>query len=189
MSRHAITYQEAFEAARRRFLETGDLVMSRLERDLNVSRATLYRVVGGRDRLLGDVLYDMARRTLQTAAATTSADGHVGIERMLETSRRVEDAISGFGPLQRFLAAQPQIALPILMTSAGRVHARVVDLWAELFEAAVASGELDLPDAPRETAYLYVRVGESMLYASLLAGAEPDAAAAEQVRRAVLGAS
>jgi hypothetical protein len=147
-SRHAITYDEALDAARRRFLATGDLVMSRLQRDLNVSRATLYRVVGGRDRLLGDVLFD----------------------------------------LQRFLTTHPQIALPVLFTSAGRVHERMVDLWSELFVSAVEAGELALPDGPRETAYLYVRVGESMLFSSLLAGVEPDATAAERVRRAVLGA-
>lgn len=188
VSRAAITYDEAFAAARRRFLATGDLVMSRLERDLNVSRATLYRVVGGRDRLLGEVLYDLARRTLAASAESATADGFVGVDRMLEISRRVEDAISGFEPLQRFLAKQPQIALPVLFTSAGRVHERVVALWAELFEEAVASGELELPDGPRETAYLYVRVGESMLYSSLLAGVQPDADAADRVRRAVLGA-
>lgn len=188
MSRHAITYEEAFEAARRRFLATSDLVMSRLQRDLNVSRATLYRVVGGRDRLLGDVLHDLARRTLESAVREVDDEGTEGIERILEISRRFEGAISGFEPLQRFLTTHPQIALPILFTAEGRVHERMVDLWSELFTEAVAAGQLDLPDGPRETAYLYVRVGESMLFSSLLAGVEPDAVAAEQVRRAVLGA-
>lgn len=187
-SRHAITYEDAFEAARRRFFATSDLVMSRLERDLNVSRATLYRVVGSRDRLLGDVLFDLARRTFEAAVAGTADDLH-GVERVLEISRRVENDIAEFGPLQRFLADQPQIALPVLFTSAGRVHERMVDLWAAFLAESVAAGELDLPDPPRETAYLYVRVGESMLYSSLLAGVEPDADAAERVRRAVLGAS
>jgi AcrR family transcriptional regulator len=187
-SRHAITYDEALDAARRRFLATGDLVMSRLQRDLNVSRATLYRVVGGRDRLLGDVLFDLARRTLEVAVREVGQQDVSGIDRMLEISRRFETAIASFEPLQRFLTTHPQIALPVLFTSAGRVHERMVDLWSELFVSAVEAGELALPDGPRETAYLYVRVGESMLFSSLLAGVEPDATAAERVRRAVLGA-
>jgi hypothetical protein len=188
VSRHVITYEDALGAARRRFLATSDLKMDRLQRDLNVSRATLYRVVTSRDRLLGDVLFDLGRRTFEAAVAEVATTGLTGVERILEISRRVEDGISTFGPVQRFLATQPQIALPVLFTAAGRVHERMVDLWAGLFADAVATGELDLPDGPRETACLYVRVGESMLYASLLAGVEPDADAAQRVRRAVLGA-
>lgn len=187
-ARRAITYEDALEAARRRFLSSGDLVMGNLQRDLNVSRATLYRVVSSRDRLLGDVLFGLAQRTVMDAVAEVEAEGLTGVSRMLEISRRVEDAISRFAPLQRFLARFPEIAFPVLFTSVGGVHERMVGLWGELFAAAVAAGELTLPDGPRETAYLYVRVGESMLYASLLAGVEPDIDAADRVRRAVLGA-
>jgi AcrR family transcriptional regulator len=163
-SRHAITCDEALDAARRRFLATGDLVMSRLQRDLNVSRATLYQVVGGRDRLLGDVLFDLARRTLEVAVREVGQQDVSGIDRMLEISRRFETAIASSEPLQRFLTTHPQIALPVLFTSAGRVHERMVDLWSESFVSAVEAGDLALPDGPRETAYLYVRVGESVLF-------------------------
>ncbi|GGI06236.1 QsdR family transcriptional regulator [Egicoccus halophilus] len=186
--RRVLTHDEALVAARRRFLRTGDLVMTRLQADLAVGRATLYRVVGSRDQLLGDVLHDLAIRTLRAVVTEVDRCGLTGVERLLAISREFEARVAGFAPLQRFLTSQPGIALPVLVTTAGRVHERMVDAWTDLLREAAQQGELTLPEAPRETAYLYVRVGESLLYADVLAGARPDHTAADRLRRAVLGA-
>ena len=62
-NRRVITYDAIVAGARRQFLRDGTIDMEELPQELAVSRATLYRAVGGRDRLLGDVLWSLAERS------------------------------------------------------------------------------------------------------------------------------
>ncbi|WP_277210370.1 hypothetical protein [Isoptericola croceus] len=78
-----ITYPVALRAARRRFVASGGLAMDQLTEDLWVSRATLYRVVGSRDRLLGDVLWQLAARTLGRTREHVDGTGRRGVGRLL----------------------------------------------------------------------------------------------------------
>ena len=181
-----ITYEDALTAARRQFVATGWLSMSGLQRDLLVSRATLYRVVGSRDALLGDVLWQLAARTLEVVVAEVDREGLRGVDRLIEITRRFDDLVVGFEPLQLLLQRDPVVAFRVLFTSAGRVHERVVEAFAELFAEARDAGEVALPFDVTASAYLHVRIGESKLYGHLLAGVGPDEAMIEQLRRTVL---
>jgi hypothetical protein len=62
-----ISYDEVVAGARRHFLRNGTVDMDELAHELAVSRATLYRAVDGRDRLLGDVLWSFAERIFSRA--------------------------------------------------------------------------------------------------------------------------
>lgn len=185
--RRVIDYPRALAAARRRFLATGQLPMESLAEDLRVSRATLYRVVGSRDRLFGDVLWQLGGRTLARATRDAGAAGLVGVGRLLYISRQFHEQVAGFAPMQRFLREEPADAVRILFASTARVHERAVQAWAGLFRQALVSGELErLPYGVDETAYLFVRIGESILYGNLLAGIVPDHRLSEQLRRSIL---
>ena len=70
---HVITYEAIVAGARRHFLREGTIDMERLAQELAVSRATLYRAVDGRDRLLGDVLWSLAERTYAQARNAVSS--------------------------------------------------------------------------------------------------------------------
>jgi hypothetical protein len=182
-----IDYRTALSAARQRFVATGRLPMDALARDLWVSRATLYRVAGNRDRLLGDVLWQLAFRTFEIAACEAEASGLAGVDRLLHLSRRFRGRVSDFAPVQRFLHEEPADAVRILLTSAGGVHERMVRTWAALLRQAVHAGELDgLPYGVDETAYVLVRIGESTLYGDLLSGIVPDDRLGDHLRRAIL---
>lgn len=178
-----ITYEDVLNAARHGFLSTGTVDAKTLTKDLSVSRATLYRVVGNHDRLLGDVLWQLAERTLELAV--TAAVDLKGIERMLAISRHFEAEIASFKPLQQLVRSDPLRASRVLFTPAGAVHQRLVEAWTELFREAVASGELELLAKPEEFAYLYVRLGESLLHSDLLAGIATDSTTADRIRRAI----
>src|SRR5215204_5689252 len=80
-----ITYEAIVAGARRHFLREGTVDMEQLAQELAVSRATLYRAVDGRDRLLGDVLWSLAERTY--AQAPNDASSH-GVDAILEISHR-----------------------------------------------------------------------------------------------------
>jgi hypothetical protein len=187
--RRVIDYPLALAAARRRFVATGQLAMESLADDLRVSRSTLYRVVGSRDRLFGDVLWQLARRTLELAIQDAAAAGLVGVGRLLHVSRQFHEQVAGFAPMQRFLRDEPGDAVRILFASTARVHERAVQAWAGLFRQALASGELaELPFDVDETAYVFVRIGESLLYGNMLAGIVPDGGLGEHLRRTILTA-
>jgi AcrR family transcriptional regulator len=178
-----ITYDEIVAGARRHFLREGTIDMEQLAQELAVSRATLYRAVDGRDRLLGDVLWSLAERTYANARRDVT---RTGVEAILEISHRFTEAVMTSPPFRRFLEQEPQTALRVLLTPAGGVHERTVALQREIFGEAFAGQ--DLPGDIDSLAYLYVRLRESILYADIMSGRQPDPDVAERAVRALLTA-
>lgn len=182
-----ITYDEVVAGARRHFLREATIDMDELAHELSVSRATLYRAVDGRDRLLGDVLWSLAEATYAQARRDASSRG--GVEAILEISRRFTESVMTAAPFRRFLAAEPETALRVLLTPAGGVHARTVALQRQVFAEAFESREEDLPGDLDSLAYLYVRLRESILYADILSDRQPDPELAERAVRALLSSA
>jgi AcrR family transcriptional regulator len=184
-----ITYPVALRAARHRFVGSGALSMDRLTADLWVSRATLYRVVGSRDKLLGDVLWQLAGRTLEIARLDADAEGLRGVDKLLRVAQRFDDEVGSFEPLQAYLAAEPEDATRVLFGVTARVHRRTVAAWTDLLAEELRAGAIEpLSSGTREAAFALVRIGESVLFGSMLAGVEPDLRLADRLRRSVLQA-
>jgi AcrR family transcriptional regulator len=180
-----LTYDRALAAARRMFLQESRVDLDALAQALSVGRATIYRVVRSRDRLLGDVIWSFGEQTLQRAIAETQS---TGVEGIIETARRFNEYVVTFEPLRTLLRTDPMTAVRVLFTPAGDVHQRFVQAWKEIFESASATGDLTLALPPDDLAYVFVRIGESMLYSDLLAGRRPDIELAAFVERALLQA-
>ena len=179
-----ISYEEVVAGGRRHFLRQGTIEMDELAHELAVSRATLYRAVDGRDRLLGDVLWSLAERIF--ARARLGVEGS-GIDAILEISRRFTEEVMAAEPFRRFLEREPQTALRVLLTPAGGVHDRTVAMQRAIF-ADVLSGEDQLKGDLDSLAYLYVRLHESILYADIMSGRRPDPDVARRAVRALLTA-
>ena len=180
-----LAYEDAFSLARDGFLRDGTLDMNRLADELAVSRATLYRVVGNRDRLLGDVIWSLGERTLRRAREET-ASGITGVDRIVETSKRFNGYVVSFASMRTFLKSEPLTAFRVLFSPTGKVHERAVAAWRSMLQDAADSGEIELPFDVDRLAYVLVRSGESMLYADLIGGREPDIELAAMTQRAVL---
>jgi AcrR family transcriptional regulator len=180
-----ISYDEVVAGARRHFLRESTIDMEQLAHELAVSRATLYRAVDGRDRLLGDVLWSLAERTYELARRGVAGGG---VDAILEISHRFTESVMTAAPFRRFLEAEPQTALRVLLTPAGAVHARTVELMREIFADAFAGREAEPPGDLDSLAYLYVRLRESILYADIMSGRRPDPEVAERAVRALLTA-
>jgi AcrR family transcriptional regulator len=180
-----ITYERVVAGARRQFLREGTIDMDELAHELAVSRATLYRAVDGRDRLLGDVLWSHAEGAFERARRGV---GRSGIDAILEVSRRFAEEVMSAEPFRRFLEREPQTALRVLLTPAGGVHDRAVAMQRAIFADALAGCEDELPGDLDSLAYLYVRLHESILYADLMSGRRPDPDVAERSVRALLTA-
>lgn len=178
-----IDEEQVRTGAERLFHRTGGLDMQDLARDLAVSRATLYRVAGSRDRLLGDVLWTQGRRAMDRVLAQTPGQG---VEHLVEVARRFNAGLVGYPPLRRLLREDPLTAFRVLFMAEGRVHIRFVEMWRGLLQAAADRGEITLPVDADDAAFVFVRIGESMIYADLLSGREPDVELAARVQRALL---
>ena len=180
-SQRVITYDEVIAAGTRRFEETGTIELQPLAEDLAVSRATLYRVIEGRDRVLGDVVWWFGHRHYRRALDEVDGDG---VDRAIGVLRRFGETILAQESFRTFLSEEPEVASRVLFTDSGGVHERFVEANAELLREVAGSGEL--PFDLDTTAYLVSRVYESMWYADLLSHREPDLDVADRVARAVL---
>ena len=181
-----VTYDSIVVAAERLFHRTGRLDMDELARAVSVSRATLYRVVGSRDRVLGDVLWRQGSHLLEQVVAGASG---AGVDRLLLVAEQFNRRLLAYPPLRRLLDEEPVTAFRVLMMAEARVHTRFVSRWRELIEQAEQAGELSLSLSAADAAFVCVRIGESMLYSELLGDREPDLALAARVQRALLGAA
>lgn len=179
--RRVLDYDQALRRSIHVFVRDGRLDMEALANEIPVGRATLYRVVKSRDRLLGDVLWTLAERTLRLAERDATAP--LGVDRVIEISRLFKQHTLEFEPLRRLLREEPETAFRVLLTPIGRVSDRMVKEWIEILRTAVDRGELTLPLEVEWFSYVFVRTGESMLYSDLLAGREPDLDMAEFVQR------
>jgi hypothetical protein len=168
---------DVVRGAAKHFRAHGTLDMDLLATELAVSRATLYRVVGNRDALLGDALWLLARRLLETARR---ARRQSGVDGVIEVSRRFAAGVRAAAPLRRFIDTEPRTAARVLLTAASEVSARAVRAQQEVFvEAGLAGAGLD-------AACLYVRIIESVLFGDLFRGPRVDFAVAEGALRALL---
>jgi AcrR family transcriptional regulator len=176
---------DAFLRARKRFLAAERIDMSALAADLGVSRVTLYRWVGSRDRLLVEIIWSLARRTLDNIEAEVADTGPERIVRVV--TRFLEDVIANQG-MQRWLAEEGESAMRLLTRGELGFQPRLIDAMHDLLAEQAEAGALDLPVDLREVAYVIVRLIESYTYLDLITGEEPDARRAEPILRLLLRA-
>jgi AcrR family transcriptional regulator len=179
------TALDAFLRARRRFLACERVDMSAIAEELGVSRVTLYRWVGSRDALLVEVIWSLARRTLDNIEAR---ERHTGAERIVRiVTRFLDDVITNPG-MQRWLAEEGESAMRLLTRHDTGFQPRLIDAMHDLLVEESDAGRLDLPVDLREVAYVIVRLIESYTYLDLITGERPDARRAEPILRLLLRA-
>jgi AcrR family transcriptional regulator len=175
----------AFRLARRRFLARERVDMSALAGDLGVNRVTLYRWVGSRDELLVEVIWSLARRTLDDLEASEPT---VGGERIVRVVTRFLEAVIANPGMQRWLAEEGEQAMRLLTRRDGGFQPRLIGAIHALLRAETDGGALDLPADLGEVAYVIVRLIESYTYLDLITGEAPDARRAEPILRLLLRA-
>src|SRR5438105_6310334 len=118
LTRTRATPAAAFLAARRMYLHGRRVDMNAIASELGISRATLYRWTGSRERLLADVLWHLSDRVFEQAKAEHSE--HTGVERLLAIFRQHVGVLVEAEPLHIFLKQETHTALRILTSAEGR---------------------------------------------------------------------
>jgi AcrR family transcriptional regulator len=170
---------DIFEAALSVFLAGRRLDMRALAVDLGIGRATLYRRVDNRDRLLGEIIWYLTRRAL--LPALERAEGKTGPARVLAVVEDFMRFVHAQEPFRRFLDAEPEIALRILTSKHGVVQRRLIEAQERLLAQEQERGNLNPSMDLATLAYVIVRIGESFLYADVIADSETDIGQAVEV--------
>jgi AcrR family transcriptional regulator len=177
------TRDDAYAAATRAYLAGRRLDMRELATELGVSRNTLYRWTGDRERLLQDVIWSLSEATIDDIWAATAR--RRGVSRLVEALRRYLVAIVESHALQAFLRNETYVALRLL-TSHGAFQDRLVEKVRDLVDEEAARGTF----APRADtgllAYATVRTMEGFVYNDTVVRTEPGVDRAVQVIRLLL---
>jgi AcrR family transcriptional regulator len=174
---------DAFKLARRRWQSAERVDMSALAREIGVNRVTLYRWVGSRDRLLVEVIWSLAERTLERVDERVD---ELGAERVVQVITGFLDAVITNPGMQRWLTDEGEQAMRLLTRHATGFQPRLIDWIEALLRDEQRAGRLDLPVELREVAYVLVRLIESYVYLDLITGEEPEARRAEPILRMLL---
>ncbi|WCB94053.1 hypothetical protein DSM104299_02781 [Baekduia alba] len=165
---------DAFLLARRKFLAGERVDMTSLAAELGVNRVTLYRWVGSREQLLVEVVWSLARRTLDDLVAADRG----GPGRQVRILMAFLEATLAHPGMQRWLSEEGESAMRLLTRHDTDFQPRLIAAVEELIDPAD-------PDR-REVAYALVRVIESYTYLDLITGERPEAGRAEPIFRRLL---
>lgn len=174
-----------FVAALQTYLELRRLDMRALAAELGMGRSSLYRKVGSRDDLLGAVLWYLTRRAI--ARAVDASRGLSGPARVVAVVHHFLHDVHSQASLRRFLQEEPEAALRILTSKRGIVQQRVIRAVERLLAEEEAHADANLTLDRATLAYVIVRIGESFLYADVIADNQPDVDRAVEVVAQLLG--
>jgi AcrR family transcriptional regulator len=178
------TKEQFLDAAADRFLAGERVEIQAICSELGLSRATIHRWFGSRDRVLGEVMVRLVARLFRRIDRTTAG---VGADRLVDVFEQQLRALAEDRAFRRFLEFERDAAQRILTTSDGVVEPQVVDLIRETIEAEVLRG-YEPPADPGVVAYAIVRMAESFLYADASSGFQGNYNRLRAVYAALLGA-
>lgn len=165
------TPQELFNLALEKWTRGERFDIGKLAQELNVSRATVFRWVGSRELLYGEVISSLFEGALR--AAIDEAKG-TGPSYIADVARKLMTALMEHEPLQTFVKQDPEYAMRILMSKSSTVEQRCAQSIRKALEEHVAKGRIKPAMNLDDLAYLIVRIGESFLYRESITGDAPN---------------
>jgi AcrR family transcriptional regulator len=157
--------------------------MSAIADELGINRVTLYRWIGSRDRLLVEVIWSLAERTMAAADRAVQA---AGAERIVQVTARFIDMVVANSGMQSWLADEGEHAMRLLTRHQTDFQPRLIAAIERLLAAEAQAGQLDLPVDLHDLAYVIVRLIESYIYLDLITGEDPRTHSAEPILRMLL---
>ena len=162
------------------------LDMQGLADELGVSRVTLFRRVGGREELISQALWRLTERMLEIAVERWEAERPEGELHTPGTIRHINAMVAGSAGLRRLLDDEPALTMRVLTDPRGRVQSGIVALNEVLLRRDMEEFGLVTIIEPSALAYALVRLGESFLYADVIAARKPDVATANRLQQAII---
>lgn len=162
---------DAFNLALRKWLDGERIEMTHLARELGIGRATLFRWVGSREQLTGEVIWYLCALLWSDVVKNTHGDGS---EYIADLSYRFMTDILATDPLRQFLDRDPEYALRVLTSKSSVIQSRIVAEVAKELSDQKSKGHIDPSIDTDNLAYLIIRVMESFIYSDQIIGREPN---------------
>jgi AcrR family transcriptional regulator len=160
--------------------------MQGLADELGVSRVALFRRIGSRENLLSQALGLLSERMLDIAVERLEAERPEGELHTPGTIRHINAMVAGSAGLRRLLDDEPALTMRVLTDPRGRVQSGIVAFNKELLRRDIEEFGLVTIIEPSALAYALVRLGESFLYADVLAARKPDVETANRLQQALI---
>jgi AcrR family transcriptional regulator len=167
-----------FERAREVIRSGTRLDMAALAADMGISRPTLYRWTGDRERLLADVSWAELEVLLRYFDAQTKAEGVEHIERLAGSFL---SALADNEALRAFLANEGDRGLRLITAPNGGIRPRLVAAVRDIIEREKTAHGYQPPAEPQLLADGIVALGERWLYHGGDPAMNPDPATARPV--------
>jgi AcrR family transcriptional regulator len=177
---------DAFKLARAKWLAGERIDVGKIAGELGVGRATVFRWVGTRENLYGEVCSALFQKELDRAVAAARGSG---LAQLVDVMERLLRSLGSAAPLRRFVAEDPEFALRVLTSRHSPVQRRCTLAIGGLIDQLAEAGEMTPALPSDELAYIIVRITESFLYRDVLTGAEADIEAAIAAIRILLMAA
>ncbi len=163
--------------------------MQGLADELGMSRVTLFRKAGGREALLGKALWLLTERSLLAATRGWERERPAGDLHSPGTGRHLNAIVSESVGLRRLLDEEPALAMRVLTDPRGQIQSGVVKYVAGLLRQDMDEfGFVPLIE-PDALAFALVRLGESFIYADILAARTSDVDTANRLQQALINAT
>jgi AcrR family transcriptional regulator len=183
----AVTLSARIVTTAARWIYEGRRVdMQGLADELGVSRVTLFRRVGSREELISQALWRLTERMLDIAVARWEAERPEGELHTPGTIRHINQMVAGSHGLRRLLDDEPALTMRVLTDPRGRIQSGIAAFNEELLRRDMDEFGLVTIIEPSALAYALVRLGESFLYADVLAARKPDVEAASRLQQAII---
>jgi AcrR family transcriptional regulator len=174
------TRADAIARAHAQFVAGERVEMHALAADLDIGRTTLYRWVGERDQLLGEIIGRLVDEWVATVEAQATGSG---IARLLGTLRRFLELAERSPPLTAFTEREPGLALRVLMDRSGRVAERSQDALRRNIAEAIPALEV-----PPDVVEAISMTAATLVWANIATGQRPDIDGAIAVANTLLSA-
>jgi len=162
------------------------LDMQGLAGELGVSRVTLFRRVGSREELISQALWRLTERMLEIAVERWEAERPEGELHTPGTIRHINAMVAGSSGLRRMLDDEPVLTMRVLTDPRGRIQSGFVAFNEELLRRDMEEFGLVTIIEPGALAYALLRLGESFLYADVIAARKPDVETANRLQQALI---
>jgi AcrR family transcriptional regulator len=177
------TPDDALDVARAAFLDEERVEIGFVAAQLSISRVTLNRWFGTRDKLVERVLAQLAEAFAADAEAEAEGAGEALV---LDFMRRLMNATVHSQPLRGFVEREPQLALRLLSGEHGAVHQRIAQALTDVVALTYSP---ERARALKHNIDVVVRVGTALQWGTLTIGEEPKTDEAVEILRSLLNAN
>jgi AcrR family transcriptional regulator len=174
---------DALALARRAYHQGQRIDMGSLAAELGVSRVTLNRWVGTREDLLGEVTWDLMRRTLDRLDAESSVTGG---ERVVAALRGLVESAAAHKGHQMFVEREGVFAMRINTSAKGRVEPRLAAYVRRVLAEEIDAGRMTLDADIDAVSYAVVQVSVAFIWRPFITGEPPNPVGLESVLRLML---